>query len=154
MANFIEGFELRKLLYGSQVQKTGLALPQNGTGTIATITGGGVHITSLIGQVAVATGSTAVTVALGIIPSSGTSESNSIATAGSVTSLEAGTYIAAPATLGGALQVGGHAGNPVTETASFVVGTGAITWTTAASDGGTINWYITYVPVDTGAYVS
>ena len=58
----------------------------------------------------------------------------------------------------GALVVGGHAGNTVyasTAGTGFPVGPGAIEATTSANAGaGVINWYLTYVPLDPGAYVS
>lgn len=36
----------------------------------------------------------------------------------------------------------------------FTVNAGTITWTTDASDTGQVAWYLTYVPLDTGASVS
>lgn len=36
----------------------------------------------------------------------------------------------------------------------FAVNAGTITWTTDASDTGTMAWYLSYVPLDTGASVS
>lgn len=153
MANFIQGSQLRTLNLGVQVVKTAVAFPQGATGTLATVSGGNVLVTSLYGQLTTGTG-TVGTLALGLAPTVGTASTTSIATAGTVSSLEAGTFIAPPATPGGALQKGTNASTVLTAPGQFAAPAGGITWTTSGSSTGNITWYITYVPIDTGASVS
>ena len=157
MPNFSEGYQLRKLLLGSQVIKASQALPQTATANLYTVAGGSVLITSLLGLVSsVATGSTATTLALGTAPTTGTASTTSIATAVAITSLEIGSWVAPQSSSGkgGALVVGANAGATLWLTVPFVVPAGTITWTTSAGDTGQMTWYLTYIPLDTGASVS
>jgi hypothetical protein len=55
-----------------------------------------------------------------------------------------------PAPGGGISSLGSHP----TGLGALVVSAGTITWTTSASDTGTMAWYLTYVPLDNGALVS
>ncbi len=53
------------------------------------------------------------------------------------------------------MVVGSNAGTAVWDTSDFVVDSGVITWsTTVATMTGAVQWFITYVPLDTGASVS
>ena len=113
MAAFIQGYELRTLLFGNLVTKSAQTLPQTATSTLYTVSGGNVLVTGLIGVVSTVIGATVTTLALGTVPSTGTAESTGIATATAITSSEAGVWVGVQASsgVGGALVVGGHAGN-------------------------------------------
>lgn len=157
MSVIIQGYQLREIAFGVQVLKAAQALPQTATATLFTVSGGAVLVTSLLGLVSgTAIGATATNLSLGTVPTTGTAESAGIATATAITSLEIGTWVGVQASSGaaGALVSGGHAGNAVYLPAPFVVSAGTITWTTSASDTGKMAWYLTYVPLDTGASVS
>ena len=159
MSVIIQGPQLRAIALGSLVTKAAAALPQTATATLFTVSGGSVLVTSLIGQVqAVAIGATATTLALGTVPTTGTAASSGIASATAITSKEIGTWVGVQAASGvaGALVVGGNAGAALFlhTPAGFVVPAGTISWTTSASDTGKMAWYLTYVPLDTGATVS
>lgn len=156
MANFIQGKQLRLQEYGVQVLKAAQALPQTATGTLFTVTGGRVVITSLAGTVSTVIGGTATTLALGTAPTVGTAASAGIASATAITSKEAGTHIWLPATAGSALVVGANAGGAAQLLGgqAYVVSAGTITWTTSASTTGAISWALTYIPLDDGASVS
>jgi hypothetical protein len=157
MSAIIQGYQLRALEQGALVQKAAQALPQDTTSDLYTVTGGAVLVTGLLGLVTTAIGATATTLALGTAPTVGTAESTGIATATAITSAEVGTWVTpqTSAAVGGALVVGGHAGNALYLTSyHMVVSAGYITWTTSANDTGQMAWYLTYVPLDTGAYVS
>lgn len=157
MAAFIQGSQLRTLLFGSQVLKAAQALPQSATANLFTVAGGSVLVTSLFGVVSgTAIGATVTTLALGTAPTTGTANTAGIATATAITSLEIGTWVAPQASAGkaGALVAGAHAGDAVFTPLPFVVPAGTITWTTSASDTGQMAFYLTYVPLDTGASVS
>ena len=156
MSAIIQGGQLRTLLFGDQVIKTAQALPNNTTSTLFTVAGGNVLVTSLLGVVSTACSATAQTIALGLAPSGGgTAEHAGICTAGTVTSLELGCWLS-PGTSGGAAMVtGGHAGNTVELPTPFVAPAGTVTWTTTANSvTGAVSWYLTYIPLDTGASVS
>ena len=157
MGNFVKGYQLRELLFGVQVTKAAQALPQSATSTLYTVSGGSVLVTSLFGVVSgTAIGATVTTLALGTVPTTGTASSTGIATATAITSKEIGTWVAPQAASGvaGALVVGGNSGAAPYPPTAFVVPAGTITWTTSASDTGKMAWYLTYVPLDTGASVS
>src|SRR6267154_1672064 len=167
MADFIKGTQQRTLLFGNQVVRSATLQPATGTGTLFTVTGGAILVTSLFGLVTVATPATANTLALGTAPTVGTAATAVIATAESTASLQAGTWIgiqAASVVAGtpdvytlGKLAVSGAsgAGNVMFETADFTVSAGTITWTTTGTAAtGTIAWYLSYVPLDTGASVA
>lgn len=159
MSAIIQGNQLRTLLFGDVVTKTGQALPADATANLFVVTGGNVLVTSLIGEVTTVCSSTATTVSLGLTPSgSGTLEHAGIAQAGAVTSCEVGTFVM-PTASGGtatALAVGTKAGSALFgPPIPFVCPPGDITWTTSANNGtGVFTWYCTYVPLDNGAYVS
>lgn len=157
MANFVQGYQLRTLVYGVQVTKATQALPQTATSTLFTVSGGAVLVQAIVGQVTTATGATATNLSLGTVPTIGSSNSASLASATAITSLEAGTWLSVQATSskgGGALLAGTNAGTTLYPSVPFIVAAGTITWTTSASDTGAISWYLDYVPLDTGASVS
>lgn len=155
MATILQGSQLRLIEYGYQVLKTAQALPQTATGTLFTITGGRVVITSLVGTVSTAIQNQACTLALGTVPTVGTASTTGIATATSIINLEAGTHIYLPASKG-ALTVNANAGAAAQMFAgsAYVVSAGTVSWTTSASNTGNISWALTYIPIDTGAAVS
>jgi hypothetical protein len=155
MSVIIQGYQLREIAFGVQVIKTGLAFPQTATADLFTVAGGNCLVTSLLGVMTVAT-TTDPQLTLGTAPTTGTAESAGLATTTALTSIEAGAWVGllVSSNKAGALVVGAHAGNVVWPTTPFVVAPGYITWTTAASEAGNITWYLTYVPLDTGATVS
>ena len=159
MSVIIQGPQLRAIALGTLVTKAAQALPQTATATLYTVSGGSVLVTSLLGQVqAVATGATVTTLAVGLAPTTGTAATAGVATATAITSREIGTWVGVQSSAGlaGALVVGANAGAALFlhTPAGFVVPAGTITWTTSASDTGQMAWYLTYVPLDTGASVS
>lgn len=157
MANFIQGYQLRTMVLGNLVTKAAQNLPQSATANLYTVAGGSVLVTSLLGLVSgTAIGATVTTLAVGTAPTTGTANTAGIATATAITSLEIGTWVGPQASAGkaGALVAGAHAGDALFTPLPFVVPAGTITWTTSASDTGQMAWYLTYVPLDTGASVS
>ena len=162
MGSYLDYTKIRDVIFGKLVTYSWTLPAAAETDTLFTVHTGNVLVTSLFGEVTTLIGSTATTVALGSKPTiaSGTEETAGIATATAVTSKEAGCWICVQASSGaaGALVVGGHAGNTAyasTAGTGFPVGPGAIEATTSANAGaGVINWYLTYVPLDTGAYVA
>jgi hypothetical protein len=159
VANFIQGSQLRTLLYGNQVINAAQTPPNSGsTATLFTVAGGSVLVTSLLGRVTTVLSGTTGAIALGSKPSAGTEEKTGIATAGVVGGAEVGTWLGFPAAstgLAGALTANTLAGNTVFLPAPFVVNAGVIEVTTSvATMTGKIDWYLTYIPLDNGASVS
>lgn len=159
MGNFIQGSQLRTLLFGNQVLKAAQTPPNSGSSaTLFTVAGGAVIVTSLVGRVSTVLSGTTGAIALGTKPTSGTEETGGIATAGVVGGAEVGTMLTplASSGLAGALVVSGKfAGNVPFLPNPFTVNAGTIEVTTSvATMTGAIDWYLTYVPLDTGASVS
>ncbi len=159
MSTIIQGYQLRTLLLGDQVIKTALTLPASTTGNLYTVAGGNVLVTSLLGVVTTVVQTQACTLSLGTAPTVGTAKVAGIAAAESIESVEVGGWVGAAASAGlaGNLAVSGagaDAGNVVYVAIPFVVAPGYITWTTSATNTGAMTWYLTYVPLDTGASVS
>ncbi len=160
MASFIQGYEQRTLLLGSQVTNLAQTPPTSGSSaTIFTVHTGTVLVTSLAGQVSTALSGTTGAIALGVKPSGGgTEETAGISSAGVVGGAEVGTWVTAIKAitgLAGAVEASIYAGLAIGISAlPFLVNPGAIEVTTSvATMTGAIDWYITYVPYQTGAYV-
>ena len=162
MSNFIKGQQLRELLLGTQVIKSAQAFPQGapGTATLFTVAGGTVLVTSLFGIVTTAVAGTDPQLSLGMAPTIGTAQTSGIATTKALTSAEIGTLIAVtssggvPTTLA-VMTTAAKAGNAVFPAlGGFIANTGTITQTAQVAETGAISWYLTYIPMDTGASVS
>jgi len=153
--------QFRTLNFGSQVIKTTAAFPQTATSNLFTVAGGICLVTSFFGIVTTVVAGTDPQLTLGTAPASGTAEVAGIASSTALTSAEVGTLITVQPSSGkpGALVVmasAAKAGNAVYPPGSggFLVNTGHITQTTGASETGAVSWYLTYVPMDTGAYIT
>lgn len=163
MANYIKGAVLRESQYGFQVVKLAQAFPQGGPGTatLFTVAGGLCMVTSLIGVVSTVVQSTDPVLSLGTAPTVGTAQTSGVATTKSLLSAEVGTLITVGATstgLPGVLVVmttAAKAGAAVFPSlGEFVVNSGTITQTATTAVTGAVDWYLTYVPVTTGAAIS
>jgi hypothetical protein len=156
MSTIIQGYLLRTSLFGNQVIKAAQALPQNTTATLATVTGGMVLITSMLGIVTVAVGATATNLSVGTVPTIGVASVTGIGAATPIASTPIGSWITPVQSAGisGQLAVGANAGTAVFLPTPMVVSAGTITWTTSANNTGQVKWYFTYVPVDTAAFLS
>lgn len=160
MANFIQGYELRTLLYGNQVVKPATLNNQTastgGTVGLYTVANGAVYVTSLVGHVSTAFGTNVTTMSVGVMAGTGTTVNNGIGGAVAVTSLEAGSWLGLNTSSGTATTVvsSGKGGNVIFQPLPFIVGTGTITTVVNNNNTGTIDWYLSYIPLDTGASVS
>jgi hypothetical protein len=156
MSVIIQGYQLREIAFGVQVIKTAVAFPQTATANLYTVATGNCLVTSLFGILTTAT-TTDPEITLGLAPSNGgTAEVAGVASTTALTSKEVGTWLGVLSSSGkaGALVVGTASGSAVWATTPFVVPPGTITITTSASEAGAATWYLTYVPLDTGATVS
>lgn len=160
MASMVKGTQQRQLDYGTQITKLAQTPPNSGsTATLFTVAGGGIYVTSLVGRVSTVMSGATGAIALGTAPTVGTANTTGIATAGVIGGAEVGTLVTplAASGLGGALVVGTskQAGAAAFLTFQFVVWTGTITITTSIlTMTGALDWYLTYVPMSSGASVS
>jgi hypothetical protein len=159
MSVLIQGYQLRAIAFGVQLIKAAQVPPNSGSSaTLFTVAGGTVIVTSLIGRVSTVLSGSTGAIALGTKPTVGTEETAGIATAGVVGGAEVGTKVVplAASGLAGALVVSAKvAGNAPFLPNPFLVDAGTIEVTTSvATMTGAIDWYLTYLPLDTGASVS
>lgn len=163
MSADIEGSQLRRLILGTQVIKLAQTFPQGapGSATLFTVSNGKVLVTSLIGVVSTVVAGTDPQLSLGTVPTTGTLEASGIATTKALTSAEVGTLITVGNSSGlptalVVMTTAAKAGNTVFLPSGngFIVSPGTITQTAQAAETGAISWYLTYIPIDTGAYVS
>jgi hypothetical protein len=157
MTDYTQLQYFNQLKYGAQVVKTAQALPNNTTASLYTVSTGNVMITSLFGVLTGAMTAASVTLALGVTTSAATT-TTSIATATAMGTLPTGTWVTTQVSsgLGGALVAGSKSSTPVFKSTEFAAPVGTLTWTTSANPGATaaMTWYLSYVPLDVGAYVS
>lgn len=152
MSVLIQGAQLRMIGLGTKVDKATAALPASTTGSLFTVTGGRVMVTSIVGRVTTNIQAQANAIKLVATPSgsgavndlSGTVESNGLAAGGllSITGLAGDAMV--KSTGGGISSLR----NPV------VVAAGAIGLNTAATNTGSVEWSLTYIPLDDGASVA
>jgi hypothetical protein len=138
---------------GIKVDRAAAALPQTATGSIFTVSGGRVVLTSLVGEVTTVLGATATTLLVVSTPTLGAA--TTLATATAVTSSAVGSWFTLPAALGGALvvtPVGGAVALP-SVSLGLLVPLGAVQITTSASDTGSVKWSVTYIPYDDAGLV-
>lgn len=156
MSVIIQGYQLRAIQFGAQVIKGPLTLPASTIGTIATVAGGSVLVTSMLGLVTTVIQTQANNLSIGITPSGGSSAPTGIATTLNVSAMAAGDWLVplVSSGVGGALVSSGGPGNAVFLSTPFVVPAGVITWSTSATNTGAVKWYFTYVPLDLGASLS
>jgi len=158
MSIIIQGTQLRALELGTLVQKGPSVLPATTTANLYTVNTGAVVVTGLVGVVTTVCSATVTNLSIGTHPTGLSAQNASIAVATAITSAAVGTWLA-PLPVSG---VGGGTGSLVVAApsavaflpAAFIVPAGTITLTTSATNTGAVSWYLTYVPLDTGAYVS
>jgi hypothetical protein len=153
MSVLIQGDQVRAITLGILVNKaTGTVA--NGATSLFTIAGGRVLITSLVGRVTTAIGSTTSNCKLVYNPTAaGTSFDMCTAVDIASDAVEQTYYITGSVASTGALLVGGAVGqaNPIFED-GYLVQAGAIEQNLSADPvGGAITWSVTYVPYDVGA---
>ena len=142
---------IRTAQLGVQVNRATATLPQTTTGSIFTVSGGRIVVTSLVGEVTTILGATVTTLSVVSTPTTGSAVT--LATATAVTSLEVGGHITLPATVGGAMVVTNAGGVALPNALAVLVPIGNIQITTSASDTGSVSWSLTYIPYDDVATV-
>lgn len=154
MSVIIQGSQLKSILLGSSVAAKPYTLLNSETKSLFTISGGNVAITSLYGVVTTVI-TVANTVKLSANPTTGTSGDLVTATDLGTTDTPAGDL----------LGISGVAGDSIIRSVGFAeigfkqgylaVAPGTIDITTSGTTmDGVIAWYLTYVPLDSGASVA
>jgi hypothetical protein len=150
-----DSFHIKRGIFGNNLEKGPLSLPQNATATLATVTGGLVSITSLFGYVTTAIGATAMNLSLGTAPLTGVTSTGGISAATPFASTPVGSWLVPLQSAGVAGQLGiGANGAAIFLPTPLVVSAGTITWTTTANNTGAVKWFFTWVAMDTGAALS
>lgn len=154
MSVLLDSEAFAKSVLGIRVTRAAALQPQTAQAAIFNVTGGKVLVTSIIGEVVVATPATVNTLKVTGNPTSGTDVDWCTAT--STASKEAGSVITLPAAAGSALVVtAAGAGAVFPATIGWVAQIGTIDLVTSGSAAtGTIKWTVTYVPLDAGAAVT
>lgn len=153
MSALVPAEALARSILGARVDRAAALQPQTTQAAIFTVAGGKVLVTSLVGQVVVATPATTNTLKITGNPTVGTDVDWTTAT--STASKEAGAVITPAATAGGALVVANAGGGNAVAPTGYVAQIGTIDLvTTGSAATGTIKWTLTYVPLDYGATVT
>ncbi len=153
MSTLTPGEPLAQAILGSRVNRAAALQPQTTQAAIFTVAGGKVLVTSLVGQVVVATPATVNTLKITGNPTAGTDVDWTTAT--STASKEVGAIITPAATAGGALVVANAGGGNAVAPTGYVANVGTIDLvTTGSAATGTIKWSLTYIPLDVGATVT
>lgn len=146
-----EGVAFLKSAFGVKVANAaGKTLAATGTGTIFTVAGGKVMITSIVGEVTTVVQAQANAVKLVATPTVGTV--NDLSGTVDVNGAIVGSLIGATG-LSGDVLVKTTGGGVSTLRNPIVVLPGTIGLNTAATNTGAIKWTLTYVPLDDGANV-
>ena len=141
----------RKNLFGLKVDRATATLPQTATGSLFTVAGGRILLTSIVGEVTTVLGATATNAKLISTPTTGTAVDLCAVLA--VANKEVGTLFGITGLFSDAL-VGANAGASVVPRNAVVVPIGNIGLNTSANNTGSVKWSITYVPLDDGASVT
>lgn len=150
MATQIAGKSQRQLALGTTVLRATSTLPATTSLTIYNVTGGKVLLTSLVGEVTTVVQGQATTITINHTVGATTTALSS--TAGDLNAAVVGSVVSLTgiANGGSPVQVGA-AGAALCE---WVLGVGALKYTTGATSTGAIKWSLTYIPIDDGATVT
>lgn len=151
MSVLISGPQVRQILLGSKVDKATAALPQTAAGTLFTVTGGRILLTSIVGEVTTVIQTQANNTKLVATPTTGTAVD--ICAVLDISAKEVGTLFGITGLFSDAL-VGANAGATVLPRNPVVIPIGTIKLNCAASNTGSVKWSVTYVALDDGASVA
>lgn len=151
MSTLIAGPQVRAIALGSKVDRATAALPQTAAGTLFTVTGGRIALTSIVGEVTTVIQTQANNTKLQSVPTVGTTVD--LCAVLDITAKEVGALFGITGLFSDAL-VGGTAGATVLPRNPIIIPVGAIKLNCAASNTGAVKWSITYVPLDDAASVA
>jgi hypothetical protein len=150
MSNLQKPKTLRQGRFGIQVSKASFTLPATATGTLFTVTGGRIILTSIVGEVTTIIQAQANAVKLISTPTTGTAVD--LCGTVDINGKEAGCLLGITGTLATAMTAS-NAGATVTMT-PLVIPIGTIGLNTAATNTGATKWVMMYFALDDGASVA
>lgn len=150
MTVLIQGPQVRDIALGRKIDRATAALPQTTAGTLFTVTGGRIALTSIIGEVTTVIQTQANATKLQSVPTVGTTVD--LCATLDITADEVGCLYGITGLFSDAM-VGSNAGASVLPRNPIVIAVGAIKLSCAASNTGSVKWSITYVPIDNAATV-
>lgn len=158
MTTVVNNTSVRLNAIGRFVQRPTAALPATATGSIFTISGGAVLLTSFVARVTTAIQNQACSLSVGITPTVGSAQNAALASSTSIIAAIVGNNWSLNSTIGGALITGtlSVANVPVAiglPASLLYLPVGAVTVTTTATNTGSVEWLMTYVPLESGSAV-
>lgn len=147
MATQVNGKALLLANYGTTVFRTAATIPATTTQTLFTVVGGRIIVTNLSGLVTTVIGAVATNLLVNYLNTASGTNAN-LATNVAITSAPVGTQYSV-STLGAA----GTIGVAVGQGNEMLLSAGTIRATTDATTTGAMSWALSYIPLDTGAYV-
>lgn len=141
----------RKAQYGQKVDKATAGLPASTTGTLFTVTGGRIILTSIVGEVTTIIQAQANNAKLVSTPTTGTA--TDMCAVLDINAKEVGTLFTVTGLPSDALY-GPNAGLGQIMHRPQVIPIGTIKLSCSATSTGSVKWSITYVPLDDGATVA
>ena len=151
VTTIIKNADVRTIAAGIAVSRATATLPATGAQNIFTVSGGRILVKYLVGEVTTIIQAQACTIKVTSTPTAGTAVDLSAVSA-SISGLEVGAKITLPAAAATAL-VFGNAGGVIVHQAEWVIPVGSLSYTTSATNTGSIKWDLVYVPLDIGAQV-
>lgn len=156
MSTIIAGPQIRQIQLGIKVDKATAVLPQTTAGTLFTVTGGRVLMTSILGEVTTAIQAQANATKLKSVPTTGTTVD--LCATKDITGLEIGGFLslvpdldATPFSVALDQQ---NAGAIVLQGVGIILPIGTLKLDCAASNTGSVKWSMTYIPYDDGGSVA
>jgi len=153
MSTLIAADQIRSLLVGIKVQRATATLPQTAAGSLFTISGGKVLITSLVGEVTTVIQTQADNTKLTFDPTD-TGATQDLCAVLDITADAVGTMYSITGTPATAMQDAlNFLPSSKVPAQPIVLKPGAILLDCAASNTGSVKWDLTYIPLDNGASV-
>ena len=151
MSVIIAGPQIRQIALGTKVDKATAALPASTTGTLFTVSGGRILLTSIVGEVTTAIQNQANNTKLVSTPTTGTAVD--ICAVLDIANDEVGCLYGITGLFSDAM-VGSNAGATVIQRNPVVIPIGTIKLSCAATNTGSVKWSMTYIALDDGATVA
>lgn len=152
MGRFQDLEEFRKLMLGARVDRATGVLAQTADLSLFTIAGGRVILTMLIGEVTTVIQTQANATLLKLNPTA-TGADQDLCASLDITADAVGALYTLSGTVGDALRDDLLIGNGGLMASPLILSEGIIELECAASNTGSVQWSLCYVPFDVGAYI-
>ena len=150
---YLDGVQLRKLLYGIKLDRPTAIMPATAYGAIFNILGGRIILTGLVGEVTTVIQTQACNLSVVSTPTVGTAVA--LCAVLNVTAAEVGCLFGLDGTQATPLfSIPAGAGGTYVMAQRWALPIGTLGLLTSATNTGSIKWTITDVPRDDGAYVT